>query len=60
VILNAVRWWQKLEGLAMNKQRTNRFHMETFSLKKLYDVEGKNKYHFQVLYRYVDLGDFCC
>jgi hypothetical protein len=33
------------EGLAVNKQRSHRFHMDRFSLKKLNDVESKEKHH---------------
>jgi hypothetical protein len=29
------------ERLTVNKQRSHRFHMERFDLKKLNDVEGK-------------------
>jgi hypothetical protein len=36
------------ERLAVNKQRSQRFHMETFSLKKLNEVEGKEKYRNEV------------
>jgi hypothetical protein len=31
------------ESLAVNKQRTQRFHMEKFNLKKLNLVEGKEQ-----------------
>jgi hypothetical protein len=31
------------EKLAMNKQRSHRFHMERFNLKKLNKVEGKRE-----------------
>jgi hypothetical protein len=30
-----------IERLAVNKQRSHRFHMERFNLKKLNEVEGK-------------------
>jgi hypothetical protein len=36
------------ERLAVNKQRSHRFHMERFNLKKLNKVEGKEKYHVEV------------
>jgi hypothetical protein len=36
------------ERLAVNKQRSNRFHMERFNLKKLNDVEGKEQFHVEV------------
>jgi hypothetical protein len=32
------------ERLAVNKQRSHRFYVERFSLKKLNEVEGKEKY----------------
>jgi hypothetical protein len=31
------------ERLAVNKQRSHRFHMERFNLKKLNEVEGKEQ-----------------
>jgi hypothetical protein len=37
-----------MERLAMNKQRSQRFHMERFNLKKINEVEGKEKYHVEV------------
>jgi hypothetical protein len=33
------------ERLAMNKQRSHRFHMERFNLKKLNVVESKEQYY---------------
>jgi hypothetical protein len=36
------------ERLAVNKQRSQRFHMERFNLKRLSEVEGKEKYHVEV------------
>jgi hypothetical protein len=35
------------ERLAVNKQRSERFDMERFNLKKLNDVEGKEKYRVE-------------
>jgi hypothetical protein len=35
------------ERLAVNKQRSHRFHMERFNLKKLNDVEGKEQYQVE-------------
>jgi hypothetical protein len=32
------------ERIAMNKQGLHKFHMERFNLKKLNEVEGKEKY----------------
>jgi hypothetical protein len=36
------------ERLAVNKQKTHRFDMERFNLKKLNDVEGKEQFHVEV------------
>jgi hypothetical protein len=36
------------ERLAVNKQRSHRFHMGRFNLKKINEVEGKEKYSVQV------------
>jgi hypothetical protein len=41
------------ERLAINKQR---FHRNTFNLKKLNKVEGKEKYHIEVSNRFAALG----
>jgi hypothetical protein len=46
-----------MEGLAMNKQRPHRFHMESFNLKKLNEVEGKERYHIEVSNRFATLKD---
>jgi hypothetical protein len=35
------------ERLAVNKQRSQRFHMERFNLKKLNEVEGKSQIGLQ-------------
>jgi hypothetical protein len=43
--------------LAANKQRSQRFHMEKFNLKKLNEVEGKEQYHVEVSYRFPALED---
>jgi hypothetical protein len=43
-----VKVWERL---AVNKQRSHRFLMERFNLKKLYEVESKVKYHVEVLNR---------
>jgi hypothetical protein len=45
------------ERLAVNKQRSHRFHMERFNLKKLNDVEGKELYHVEALNRFAALED---
>jgi hypothetical protein len=36
------------ERLAVNKQRSPRLHMERLKLKKLNEVEGKDKYYVEV------------
>jgi lipopolysaccharide export system protein LptC len=36
------------ERLAVNKQRSQRFHMERLNLKKLNEVKGKEKYRIEV------------
>jgi hypothetical protein len=36
------------ERLAVNKQRSRRFDMERFNLKKLDKVEGKEQFHTEV------------
>jgi hypothetical protein len=36
------------ERLAVNKQRSHGLHMERFNLKKLNDVEGKEKFCVEV------------
>jgi hypothetical protein len=45
------------EKLAVNKQRSQRFHMERFNLKKLNEVEGKEQYHVEVSNRFATLED---
>jgi hypothetical protein len=45
------------ERLAVNKQRSYRFNMERFNLKKLNKVEGKEKYHVEVSNRFAALED---
>jgi hypothetical protein len=46
------------ERLAVNKQRSQRFHMERFTLKKLIEVEGKEKYRVEVSNRFPALKDW--
>jgi hypothetical protein len=36
------------ERPAVSKQRTHRFHMEKFDLKKLYEVQGKEQYCIEI------------
>jgi hypothetical protein len=43
------------ERLAVNKQRSHRFHMESFNLKKLNEVEGKESYRVEVSIRFATL-----
>jgi hypothetical protein len=45
------------ETLAVNKQRSHRFLMERFNLKKLNEVESKEKYHVEVSNRSAALED---
>jgi hypothetical protein len=45
------------ERLAVNKQRSQRFHLERFNLKKLNEVEGKEQYHVEVSNRLASLED---
>jgi hypothetical protein len=45
------------ERLSVNKQRSQRFDMERFNLKKLNEVEGKEQFHVQVSNRFAALED---
>jgi hypothetical protein len=45
------------ERLAVNKQRSQIFHMERFNLKKLNKVEGKEQFRVEVSNRFVALED---
>jgi hypothetical protein len=45
------------ERLAVNKQRSQKFHKERFNLKKLNNAEGKQKYRAEVSNRFALLGD---
>jgi hypothetical protein len=45
------------ERLAVNKQGSHKFHMERFNLKKLNEVEGKEKYHVEVSNWFAALED---
>jgi hypothetical protein len=45
------------ERLAVNKQRSQRFDMERFNLKKLINVEGKEQFHVEVSNRFAALED---
>jgi hypothetical protein len=57
VILTTICWWQVRERLAVNKQRSQRFDMERFNLKKLKDVEGKEQFHVEVSNRFAASED---
>jgi hypothetical protein len=45
------------ERLAVNKQRSQRFDIERFNLKKLNDVAGKEQFHVEVSNRFAALKD---
>jgi hypothetical protein len=45
------------ERLAVNRQRSHRYHTERFNLKKLYEVEGKEQYRVEVSNRFAALED---
>jgi hypothetical protein len=45
------------EGLAVNKQRAHRFHMERFNLMKLNEVEGKEQFCVEISNRFAALED---
>jgi hypothetical protein len=45
------------DRLAVNEQRSQRFHMERFNLKKLNKIEGKEQYHREVSNRFAALED---
>jgi hypothetical protein len=41
----------------VNKQRSHRFHLERFNLKKLKEAEGKERYRVEVSNRFAALED---
>jgi hypothetical protein len=45
------------ERLAVNKQLSHKFHVERFNLKKLNEVEGKEKYRVEISNRFAVLED---
>jgi hypothetical protein len=47
----------KIRERIVNKQGSHKFHMERFSLKKLNEVEGKEKYRVEVSNRFAALED---
>jgi hypothetical protein len=50
IVVVTIMWWRKKvrERLAVNKQRSHRFHVERFNLKKLNEVEGKEQFRVEV------------
>jgi hypothetical protein len=46
------------ERLVVSKQRSHRFQRESFNLKKLNKVEGKEQYHVEVSNGFTALEDF--
>jgi hypothetical protein len=46
-----------MERLAVNKQRSHRFHVERFNLKKLNEIEGKEQYRVEVSNTFSGLED---
>jgi hypothetical protein len=45
------------EQLAVNKQRSHRFHIERFNLKKLNKVEDNEQYRVEISNRFAALED---
>jgi hypothetical protein len=45
------------EGLAVNKQRSHGFHMKKFILKKLNELEEKEKYRVEVSNKFTTFED---
>jgi hypothetical protein len=45
------------ERIAVNKQGSHKFHLERFNLKKLNEVECKEKYRVEVSNRFATLED---
>jgi hypothetical protein len=45
------------ERLAVNKQRSHRFHMERFNVKKLNDVQGREQFRDEISNRFGTLED---
>jgi hypothetical protein len=45
------------ERLALNKQKSHRFHVERFNLKKLKEVECKEEYRVGISKRFAALED---
>jgi hypothetical protein len=59
IVIRTTIWrWQKIrERLAVNKQGSHTFQMEGFHLKKLNELEGKEKYRCEVSNRFAALVD---
>jgi hypothetical protein len=55
VILTTMVVAKVMERLAVNKQRSHRFHKERFNLKKLNEVEGKEQYRVDVSNKFAAL-----
>jgi hypothetical protein len=49
---------QIMERIATGNQRSYRFHMERFNLKKLYETEGKVPYRIEVSNRFAVFEGF--
>jgi hypothetical protein len=45
------------ERIAVKKQGSHKFQIERFDLKKLNEVEGKEKYHVEISNRFAALED---
>jgi hypothetical protein len=45
------------ESIAVNSQGSHKFHMEKFNLKKLKEVEDKEKYNVEVPNRFAAMED---
>jgi hypothetical protein len=50
--LTTTCWWQKSETRAVSKQNMHGVHMETFKLKELNEIEGKEQYHVEISNRF--------
>jgi hypothetical protein len=45
------------ERLAVNEQRSHRFHIQRFNFKKLNEIEGKEQFRIKVSNRFAALED---
>jgi hypothetical protein len=49
----------KVRGrLAVSKQTTKTFNIDIFNVKKLYDVQSKEKYWVKIKNRFISWGNF--